>query len=472
MHILVRYPCIVEHYAPHFEHLFTPEGYRYFRRFLSGLLVCENKTLEAINQLFVLERRNQSSFNRFVNGRPFDLSSLNRARVGLMQRSEATRFKSTAEGGGVLALDDSLMHHYGKHFENIYHLYDHVTEQYVFAHNLVTVHYSDDKTDYSVFNQLWLPPDWEAVAGKMRELGLHVNQGKWDERIEQPRKWRGYIRDRFKDLHPRHPALLKVYKTKLHVGLDLLRQFRREYPGLDLPLAMDGGYTGADMCRALDEELQMSYVGSLADYQMVELAGSELVTLAELRVRLLAQHHSGTTRFFKTTVHYKGTKKTYYAYCATHRINGFSKRQRLVISFKKEDLSDTPCFSISNRLHWFASGILRIRRHRWPVETFHQEGKDEGLDKYQLRNFDGIQTHIAFVSTAYTMLKCAAHDDELLSMFRSRLGITGPMDTLPFMRKLSQLESLMALVEFVHLRTMQGNSVQGIYKQLMLNITY
>ena len=472
MHILVKYPCIVEQDAPHFEHLFSPEGYRYFRRFLSGLLVSENKTLEAINRLFVLERRNQSSFNRFVNRQPFDMVALNRARVGLMQQTGATRFKSSSVDSGVLALDDSLMRHYGKHFENIYHLYDHVRENYTFAHNLVSVHYSDDKTDYPVSHQLWLPPDWEAVAIKMRQLGLHVNGGKWDKRFEAPRKWRQYMRERFKDCQFRAPALQEVYKTKLFMGLDMLRQFRRDYPDLDLPVAMDGGYTGADLCRILDEELQMAYVGSLADYQKVELEGSEQITLADFKERLLKQHREGKTRFFKTTVPYKGEKEIYHAYCATHRINGFSKRQRLVIAFKQQDLNDTPCFSISNRHHWFASGILRVRRHRWPVETFHQEGKDEGLDKYQLRNFEGIETHVAFVSTAYTMLKRAAHDDELLSRFRLRLGIAEPLDTLPLLRRLSQLEGMMALVEFVHLKASHGQPVQAILKQLLHTVAY
>jgi len=471
MYILTRYPCIVERYAPQFEHVFSEEGYRYFRRFLSGVLVSENKTLEAINRLFVLEPRHQSSFNRFVNRQSFDLEALNRARVGLMQQCEATRFKS-AIGGGVLALDDSLMRHYGKHFQNIYYLYDHVGENYTFAHNLVSLHYSDDKTDYPVSHQLWLPPDWEAVATKMRQMDIHVNQNKWDNRLAEPRKWRQYMRERFKDLQFRVVALQQTYQTKLVIGLGMLRHFRRHYPDLDLPLAIDGGYTSVDFCHLVDEELQMSYVGSLADYQQVELAGSEKVSLHHFKERLLKEHHEGKPKFFKTTVHYKGQTETYYAYCATHRINGFSKRQRLVIAFKHENLDDTPCFSISNRHHWFASGILRIRRHRWPVETFHQEGKEEGLDKYQLRNFDGINSHIAFVSTAYTMLKRAVYDEELLSRFRHRLGITQPMDSLPKLRRLTQGEGLLDLVEFVHLQASKGSSVQTILKQLINTAAY
>jgi hypothetical protein len=49
-------------------------------------------------------------------------------------------------------------------------------------------------------------------------------------------------------------------------------------------------------------------------------------------------------------------------------------QQRLVINYRQADLSDNPTFYISNRLIWQAAGITRIRRHRWPVEVYHEEG--------------------------------------------------------------------------------------------------
>jgi len=471
MNILVKIPCVVERYSPEFEHLFSPAGYRYFRRYLSGVLVSDNKTLDGINRLFVTERRNQSSFNRFVNRRNFDIEELNRCRVGLMQQTELTRFKSSAGDSGVLALDDTLMSHYGRHFDNIYRLWDHVNEHHTLAHNLISLHYSDDQTDYSIGHDLWEPPDWEAVAMKMRELGIHVNDKKWEDRAADVIKWRAYIRDRFKDYQYKKPELWDVYKTKVFRGIELLRCFCRNYPGIDLPVAMDGGYTGAEVCKIIDQELKLAYVGSLANYQMIILSGSASKSLGEFSADLLNQHRGGETKFYKTTVHYKGGEETYYAYCATHRIKGYEEKQRLVISYKNEELNGEPLISISNRTHWHASGILRIRRHRWPIETFHQEGKDEGLDKYQLRDFTAIRTHVAFVSTAYTMLKRAVHDDELLSTFRQRLHIE-PNGTLPLLRRLLQLEGLMALVEYVHLQANNGNSIEGILQQLMRQVAY
>ncbi len=67
MYLLVQIPLLVSKYSEYFKDIFSVEGYEYFKRFISGLLVSENKTIEGINRLFVLDVRNQSSANRFMN---------------------------------------------------------------------------------------------------------------------------------------------------------------------------------------------------------------------------------------------------------------------------------------------------------------------------------------------------------------------------------------------------------------------
>ncbi|MGH8057107.1 MAG: hypothetical protein ACREOH_07695 [Candidatus Entotheonellia bacterium] len=123
-------------------------------------------------------------------------------------------------------------------------------------------------------------------------------------------------------------------------------------------------------------------------------------------LQLPEEHHEslkhGTTPIFHTiTIPYKGEQETYYSYCHTHRIHNFGK-QRLVINHRKADLSDTAMFLMSNKLNWQAQGITRIRRHRWPVEVYHEEGKADGLDRYQVRDFHAIYRHIALVAVTYS----------------------------------------------------------------------
>ena len=50
----------------------------------------------------------------------------------------------------MLSIDDTLLTHYGKKFDKIAYLYDSTQGCYVWAHNLVHLHDSDDQTDYPV----------------------------------------------------------------------------------------------------------------------------------------------------------------------------------------------------------------------------------------------------------------------------------------------------------------------------------
>ena len=90
---LVEFPELVQHYAPHFESVFSPEAWIEFQRYISGLIVSENKTVEGINRLFVNESRNQSSLNRLLTASPFALSTLNEARLDIMHGLPGTQMK-------------------------------------------------------------------------------------------------------------------------------------------------------------------------------------------------------------------------------------------------------------------------------------------------------------------------------------------------------------------------------------------
>lgn len=473
MVLLTEFPSIVKKYAPYFENCFSPEGYQHFKKAVSGFMVSENKTLEAINRLFIFDVRNQSSFNKFFNRQNFDLEKVDKVRIEMLQQLSGTKFKPHKRTGGILIVDNTLLKHYGKHIDGIYNLKDYVNDCYRLAHDLVTLHYSDDQTDYPVYYRLWEAPDWEAVATFFKERGLSINEDKWKNRTEELKEWNKYMRQRYKDCWPRCPEVKEIYKSKLHIAEDLIRKFCKSHAHLDFPIALDGGFTSAHLCDILSNELKRNYVGSLSAKQCIYLKGNEKINLGDFLTRLIAEHKDPKQKevFKKTSFTYKGEKKVAYAYFANHQIKGYKKKQRLVISFSKKDLSDTAIFTITNRLDWYPSGILRIRRHRWPVETYHQEGKAEGLEKYQLRNYKAIQTYISFIVVAYSMLKCTVHDDDLLSSIQQRL-LTETDGTLPFLRRLMKAEGLFLLVEYIATKIQQGYSFHETIEPLMPMIAY
>ena len=181
---LVAFPAVVEHYAPFFVDVFSAEAFIEFKRYISGLIVSENKTVDGINRLFVIESRNQSSLNRLLTASPFALNALNQARLAVLASVPATRRKPK----GVLSVDDTLLTHYGQDFEQIAKLFDHVSASYVWAHDLVTLHYSDDDTDYPLLFQLWQPVDLAQLEQGLRAAQVPLKAEQRSAQRDRPQK--------------------------------------------------------------------------------------------------------------------------------------------------------------------------------------------------------------------------------------------------------------------------------------------
>lgn len=466
---LVEFPEIVRHYAPHFQSVFSAEAYVQFQRYLSGLIVSENKTVDGINRLFVIEKRNQSSLNRLLTESPFSVEALNQSRLGLLASLPGTRMKPK----GVLSVDDVLLTHYGRHFENIACLYDPTEKRYVWAHNLVNLHYSDDQTDYPVAFQLWKPADLERLERGLQAAGIKLRPSKFALKTENEEKWRQYLLGVWRR-HQKKPSVAELYRSKLMIARQLLCAWVADYQTLKLPVTFDNWYTQPAFCRFIDKELELPYVGTLAnDDQVILASGPE--PLGDF-ARWLKEEHlealkvGGKAVFHEITITYKGEKETYYSYCRTHRVHNFGK-QRLVINHRQPDLSDEPVFYISNRLYWQAAGITRIRRHRWPVEVYHEEGKAEGLDQYQIRDFEAIYRHIALVAVAYSLLRATPHDEALLHKLQRHLEFE--LDgSAPFWRRITLAQSLWSLACFIAAGLQQGQPLHDVMAPLLATLCY
>jgi hypothetical protein len=464
---LVEFPEIVQHYAPHFQSVFSPEAYVQFQRYLSGLLVSHNKTVDGINRLFVIEPRHQSSLNRLLTESPYSDTALNQARLALLASLPGTQLKPK----GVLSIDDTLLTHYGQHFEHIAYLYDPAQDRYAWAHNLVNLHYSDDHTDYPLAFQLWKPADLEGIEQGLRAAGIPLKAAKLALKTEAPKKWRQYLLGVWRR-HQNKPAVAALYESKLVIARKLLSAWVTEHPDLNLPVTFDSWYTQPAFCRFIDRELQLPYVGTLTnDAKVILKSGQE--TLEHFAQRLKEEHlqaiDAGQPGLFrKIGVGFKGQKEIYYSYCGTHRVHNFGK-QRLVINHGRADLSDAPKFYNSNRLRWQAPGISRIRRHRWPVEVYHEEGKAEGLDQYQVRAFKAVYRHIALVAVAYSLLRAIPHDEALFRKLRRQLefNLNG---SAPFWRRITLAQSIWSLSCFIAAGLAQGQHLPDLMAPVLATL--
>jgi DDE superfamily endonuclease len=412
----------------------------------------------------VFANRNQSSLNRLLTASPFCLAELAKARFAMINSIAALRLKAK----GVLSLDDTLLTHAGKHFDEIAYLYDSSQECYSWAHNLVTLHYSDDETDYPVEFELWRPAQLDKIEAGLQAAGIRLKANKQSLKASEPAKWRQYLLGVWRR-HQGQPTVAALYDSKLRIGERLLRQWVAAHPEWKLPVAFDSWYTTPGFCHYVDQELKLPYVGTLAEDTIVRLQSGE-ETVSDFAQRLKTEEQqalaAGQSAVFRPIrITYKGDAEQYYSYCATHRLNNFGK-VRLVINHRQADLSDKPVFYISNQLHWQATGMTRIRRHRWPVEVYHQEGKADGLDQYQVRDFTAIQRHIALVAVVYCLLRTTQLDLSLRHKLQRELQFELE-GSAPFWRRVTQAQSLWSLALFISTGLAQGQSLQTIMTPLL-----
>ena len=311
MYPLVEFPELVQHYAPFFQDVFSAEAFIEFQRYVSGLIVSENKTVDGINRLFVVESRNQSSLNRLLTESPFSLEELNQARLNLLASLPGTQIKPK----GVLGVDDTLLIHYGRDFEKIAKLFDHVTQTYVWAHDLVTIHYSDEETDYPLLFRLWEPVELQKLEAGLRAAGIRLKASKEPLKESDPQKWRSYVLGVWQRQQKKHEEIRGLYDNKLILVEQMLTQWVAEHPKAHLPVTFDNWFTQPDFCRFLDQELKLAYVGTLTSTDKVNLKTGQ-ITLENFAERLKQEHlaavaHDRRPIFERIRIPFKGTHEIY-----------------------------------------------------------------------------------------------------------------------------------------------------------------
>jgi hypothetical protein len=232
--------------------------------------------------------------------------------------------------------DDS---HYGPDFEQIAKLYDHASESYVWAHDLVTLHYSDDDTDYPLLFQLWQPVDLAKLEQGLRTAQVPLKASKEPLKETAPHKWRSYLLGVWQRRQKQYPELRNLYDSKLSIAQALLQQWVTAHPDEALPVVFDNWFTQPDFCRFLDDTLHLPYVGTLADSDKVTLKTGQK-TLQEFADQLKKEHlealaHGGKPVFQRITIAFKGKSETYYSYLFSATLSkGFAQNGLLDLIFE------------------------------------------------------------------------------------------------------------------------------------------
>jgi SRSO17 transposase len=353
MLLIVSYPSVVSFGMSIFEKVFSKPQLRHFGEYVTGLMVCPNRTVQGINDI-LFARCDQSALNHFLTDSPWSEEELDLKRHEFVR----DRLGELRLGGGTLIIDDTISHHTGKHMEGAGWHYDASEGKAVWGHQLVTSHY--------VMRWLSLPLNFR----------IYLKEGQAGE----------------------------SFKTKLEFARELVRQaVTRGIPFSRV--VFDTWYFSVEFVDFL-ERLGKDWVTRCKSNRIV-ISG---------RRRPISEWARGLPKKdFKRVVleHRDGSKEVYYACSRTVRFEGFEKRSRVVVSYPEEKFEkrEDPYFYCTNRLDWELKRIMRAYAKRSEVEAFYKDAKQNlGMEEYELRKIGGIKRHLQMILTAHTLLSLGPAD--------------------------------------------------------------
>lgn len=325
-----------------FRPYFGAPAFEHFKRYVLGLILSENLTIEGIKRIYI-QARHPSSLNRFLTVGVWNHQEVNHARIELLKA------KGILKGGGWLVFDDTLTHKTGEKIEAIGIFWDHCEERHVLAHNIVTMEY--------------LSPNGEC----------------------HPLDFRLYLKKAFcqeKNI---------PFKTKIDLAGELL-----EYAlGLGLEIQgvlFDSWYASKEFIKLLRAKT-LRWVSRIKSDRKIKIRG-EYVQIKEFAPTL------PKVAFRKVCI----GGKTYQVFSKALDLNGVGK-VRILISYDNEELSGEPVCFATDQIRWEATRILKTYSNRSKIEAFFRDSKQNlGFEDYQLRDLWGIKRHWYLIFLAYSLL--------------------------------------------------------------------
>jgi len=421
------------------------EGFDHVSRYINGLLLSVNKTLQGIYAQIVWPEGKQVS-RRAMHESVFE-SGWNRET--LMQRHRQNISPQyRGRGKAVISLDWTFSYH--PYSEKIYGAKD----AYDYVHRC---------------NSCYQTVVTAAVANPHRVDGLAVevqqpNYQKEELAYLQMTRQEDYeqmeqVRERLIELLHYHQHQLS-YRKRTEMAVDIVQQIEAEgfYPQADY--AFDQGVLNLPLT-TLIESVGKHWVSEIEKTRLILWNGKwqqVQVVAAQLR-----QTHPESFRYKKVRCRNNEIREIW-AFSKVIRLKKYG-RKRLTVIHEKADLSDAPRFLLTAALHWDSSRVFATWSFRWPVETFHQFAKQlTGFEDAQLRNEEAVKRHFCLSCVAQSVLQQASCSGQNSERFNFADNHEQPIGQRLY--SLSR-EAVQQVVEFTQTLLSQGKSLDQIMEVLM-----
>lgn len=442
---LVQIPQTLQTHLQGYRAVFCrTAGLAQVSRYLTGLLLSPNKTLQGIHAQWVWPE-GEGIQRRAMHAAVFE--STGWTCEALMERHrQVVAPAHRGRGRAVLSLDWTFAHHpYSEQIYGAKAAYDYVNRCWSRYQTVVTAAIANPHRVDGVAVEVQFPND------EREELAsLEMTARESYEQMEQ-------VHQRLEELlHYQKNRL--AYRKRTAIAVDIVRQLEAEgeFPQAD--------YAFGVLSRPLTQLIEAS-----GKHWVSEIESSRLILWNGQWQRVdgvaqtLRQEHPESFRPKVVTCR-NGQQREIWAFTKTVRLKKYGSK-RLVIVHETADLSEAPRFLLTDALHGDSSRTFATWSDRWPIETFHEFAKQVvGFEAAQLRKEEAVKRHFCLSCVAQSLLQASpgsGHSSERFDCAQNHEQTIGQR-LYPLGR-----EALQQLLEMTQGLLAQGQSIPQIMEVLM-----
>jgi hypothetical protein len=430
--------------APYREVFCRAEGFDHVSRYVTGLLLSPNKTLQGLYDAQVWEPGAPRS-RRAMHEAVFEAGW---AADALMPHHRAV-IAGAHRGCGreVISLDWTYAHHErGPKIWGVKKAWEHVKQRLAPDQTVVTA----------------------VIANRGRLDGIEVLE---QQPSRQDEEW-AYLQETgrasYTQLEEARERVLELlhqrvhglgYKQRTELALDIVQQLEQEGHFPSAHYAFDHGVLSLELSRGI-ERAGKHWVSELECSRHIQWQGQwqRVDTVAHT----LRQAHPESFRAVR--VHCRnGQTKLFWVFTKVVRLKRYG-RKRLVIVHEQQALGDTPRFLLTDALHWDSRRVIETWSYRWTSEIFHEFGKQVcGLEAAQVRKEEAVKRHFRLSCVAQSLLQQAPASGAETERFAFAQG------TITIGQKVRTIarDALQSLLKLVEQLFAQGHSCEHILGVLM-----
>lgn len=362
------------------------EGFDHVSRYVTGLMISPNKTLQGIYDLQVWGPGGKPT-RRAMHAGVFE-ARRDDDRLMALHRAEVAREQGRG-GRQVISLDWTLAHHdRGPEIFANTQAWDYVEKRMARFQTVVTA---------VVSNRQWVD-GLEVVVQEpsLREEELAYLQHTVCESYEEMEEAQTRLVELLYHLLHR-----KQYRKRTEIAVDLVQMIEEEGRFPKAHYAFDNGVLTVELARLI-ESRSKHWVSELEKTRLIQWRG-KWQQVQKVASELRSQHPEA---FRPVMVHLRnGEKKVHYAFTKVVRLKKYG-RKRLAIVHEEKTLQDDPRFLLTDALHWESSRVIETWSYRWGSEIFHEFSKQvTGLESSQVRREEAVKRHFRLSCVAQSLLQ-------------------------------------------------------------------